>query len=173
MSNRYGRNQRRKHREELAEARKQNERLEANVELLRATGRRNADAVRFTAEVLGQHFATLPDNPQLVEQIPESIRLPQTMRFRGYVADDIAEPLQYAIHILETNSAELRMDGLQAAMRVTYRTPAGDFAYAMSLAAWERMPAEALRDLVAREIAESIAHQVVKVRAMKRRGGAA
>lgn len=173
MSSRYGRNQRRKHRDELAAAMKQNEHLEANVRLLRETGRRNADAIRMTAEVLGQHFMTLPDSPQMVDEIPESIRLPKQMRFRGYVADDIAEPLQYTLYLLETNGVELRLDDLQNAVRVTYTTPDGPFSYAMSRSAWDRLPPEALRELVAREIAHAIAAQVVTVRDRKRQGGAA
>lgn len=173
MTKRYGRNQRRQHRAELAEAQKLNAHLHSTIALLRATGERNADAVRMTAEILGQHFAALPGEvTHLVEQIPESIRLPGYMRFRGYVASDIAPSLQHTLYMLETNSTELRLDELQGVVRVAFRTPAGDFAYAMSLAAWERYPDWALREQVAREIAECIAHQVVKARNV-RRGGAA
>lgn len=168
MSRRYGRNQRRAHRQELAEAQKQNEHLQSTVSLLRETGRRNADCVRFTAEVLGKHFATLPDSVQVVSKIPESIRLPQAMRFRGYVAEDVVGPLSYTLHALEANRTELRLDDIQKAMRVTYRTPTGIFAYAMTLDAWDLYPDEALREIVVREVAESIALQVVKTRNAKR-----
>lgn len=170
MTKRYGRNQKRKHLQRIADAERAIDTQAKTIELLRRRGEDNAEAVLAMAKVLGKHFALLPRNPITQAAIPDQLRI-ETTKFAGdtrHVVGNAAEVVLASLHYIDMNRVALECDSLAGMMRVTFVTPAGKWAYGMTLDAWNRAPDDWLLGSVREEIADALGHEIVRAR---REGG--
>lgn len=160
MSKRFGRNQKRKMRAELANA-VEAHRLECELSrYLRLKGERDASTVKRVANVLGEHFAALDPKTLMVDRLIHFLKLPMARRtpFSFDQCSDFCEPVEISISELETNWMELKGDVLTRQQFVLLQSPCGDIGYALSEGALMQSNA----DHLAKEVTDSMRHQLAK-----------
>lgn len=156
MSKRFGRNQRRKLREQA-------ENLSAA--LLREQGilrhqsgiiERQKESLEAVASTLGSYFSGLPAKTLEVDQLLRQIRLPAPiplgkLAFRP--SEEVEQIVRHAMHVLDCMAPEHVLDDLRGCMHVKVRTKHGDAAYAVSDMAVRNTP----RELLIRQLSEELA----------------
>lgn len=160
MSRRYGRNQKRRAREELANVMAMADyRLKANAESLRMIQgvlQEKRDALAAVADSLGPAFVGLPLNELMLrifdvayaEDAPDSF---------ASVPPGASNPV--IMHVLKMSAHD---DLVRDRVHVRVRLAGGDTAYALSEAAIRQMPADALARNLGRHIAEFLVSELVK-----------
>lgn len=160
MSRRYGRNQKRRAREELANVMALADyRIKAHAEslnMLQGALREKRDALAAVADALGPAFVGLPLNELMlrifdvayVEDAPDSFMA---------VPPGASDPV--TMQVLKMSAHD---DLVRDRVHVRVRLAGGDVAYALSDAAIRQMPADALARNVGRHIAEFLVSELVK-----------
>lgn len=160
MSKRFGRNQKRALRAQLAECRGQLRKSQETCQALRQQMSENEQCVRDVGQILGKHFAGLP--PQFVRamNIHPDMYLPAC----GASTDDPqVRSVRYHLMLL-TKYQGARRDELSEMLHCRFITPAGDMAYGINEEAFRRMPSEVLQSRLCNEIAAEMAVAVVERR---------
>lgn len=160
MSRRFGRQQKRKFRTQVAALTTQLLRDQKELVSLLYRMRENEDCIALTRKVLGKHFVGLPVNTLDVPEMPEFIRLANLFSNTDFTPLDGTpkpEAINEALYFLDTYRVELRVDDLmqQVHIRVKSNTP-NQVEYALSRSAFEAVPVEHL----IREISYGLAHEL-------------
>jgi len=155
MSKRFGRNQRRRAREEAARLREALQRETQLARYLTIQMRRNKETLERVADTFGRHFAALP---------PETVRLTHKLQklelpWAGDVPLTVHEEnvdnfVRHSMHLLKCHWPDLRGDHLRQLLHTYVETPAGEFGYAITEEAIHGIPPE----LVAQHISEALRH---------------
>jgi len=161
MSKRYGRNQKRKAREQIASLERRNTQSALhNTELQR----RMSDLVEMANvmdEVLGKNFIG-NDSEYHIQPGQDYIRIPEVPKF-GYPYGKEASPLEvaYKLHSLDVMDTSVELDSLREAMCVRVYI-AGEAAMAMNLTTrvWDHFPREYLIQDLSRKFAEMLTDKI-------------
>ncbi|WP_288365524.1 hypothetical protein [uncultured Marinobacter sp.] len=158
MSKRFGRNQKRKMREQLAACRAQNRQLQALMQ-------RNKRIVEDTAEVLGNHFLTL--DPYCIEvrtldSVLPNWRVPimdSNSHFMG--AQGVPEMATFMEHVLPVLRGGSFQD-LQGRQHFRFTVSGHAAGYAIDLTALRQAPDRIGTRYLTIEIAEQLAYHMMK-----------
>lgn len=169
MSRRFGRNQKRKMRAELAHVLEREEKLnkaywreQALMSDLSKSNDVLRETINLTEKVLGQYFATLP--PKTID-VNEEFEMPRkhwdmTIPPRA-LSDylDMSEPLKAKFDIIRAAvmRGEAWIDALLGQMHVRFVSPAGDVAYVFTPNVFRNMPPE----YAARALAKNMANYLI------------
>lgn len=167
MSKRFGRNQRRKMREQLdalwylhdLSAKGYHEK-DREIENLRNIGRQMKQTIELTRSVLGDYFVTLPVKTSACQKLPDfppGFGLPPRNHVRGF--DDMAgldQMLRYVQSAIL--HGDTRFDVLRQQAHIRFRSDAGDVAYCFAQGAFGNCPAEYVIDTIAHEMAAQLAY---------------
>lgn len=166
MSKRFGRNQKRKLRAELEQAKRENDRLDALLDmerieanLLRYSNNKLRHAVELTRDVLGNYFCSLQDATIDLPYPGSMVAIPHHERgLRDYDVDSIVRETSFAVQYIDLVLPSLHKDKLRQAttVRVTHKDKG--YAYAISDASIALLP----RDEVARRISIELAEYVAR-----------
>lgn len=168
MSRRFGRNQKRAMRNQIQLQEKLLEQHIEHISSLNHDLRQANEVINLTAEVLGEHFATLPVQTAEVKEIRERYEYPkrQTSRYSFGGMNPVISAVQYSLCYIDTYQADAKVDELSGAVHMRYESISGDVAYGVSEEAWRRLPEEILVNKFAEQIATKMA--TVLVRAKKK-----
>jgi hypothetical protein len=171
MSKRFGRNQKRAMRAEIAlnygalvlatrkagDLEDNNHRLRKETRGLTANLQVALSAIEEARTILGEYFHGLP--PRVIEQahIPESVMLPHRGRLYG-VADQASDLIAAAnmAERLETIDGGAWLDDLTLGMHVSFKTPLGNVAYAFNPRTFQGQP----KHRVVRHLADEMANHL-------------
>lgn len=165
MSKRFGRNQKRAMRAKMIELERAVELLKLEAEMVRSQ-LRNANAIiERTAQVLGDHFVTLPLKTQELTGIPNrfkvSIFKPHLHRYTE-INEAVLDALEYIN--MDTHQTFVRIDELRGMVHMRCRSIGGDVAYALSDQAYRKLSEAHLVDLISQQIAPEMAKQLIRER---------
>ena len=165
MSKRFGRNQKRAMRAKMIELERAVELLKLEAEMVRSQ-LRNANAIiERTAQVLGDHFVTLPLKTQELTGIPNrfkvSIFKPHLHRY-AEINEAVLDALEYIN--MDTHQTFVRIDELRGMVHMRCRSIGGDVAYALSDQAYRKLSEAHLVDLISQQIAPEMAKQLIRER---------
>lgn len=180
MSKRFGRNQKRRMRSEIArleveklsiqdrsdELEERNANLEIahimDSELLKSMSHNLSEmrkAMSTFESVVGPYFIGLPPKVNRVDKIHDVYHIPSTTRFSTKVWDsrDISE-LSFKVHSLETTMLDAEYKELLGRMHIRLNGPAGDYAYATTTEALMMIPKSDLIERLSKEFATAMAN---------------
>lgn len=165
MSKRFGRNQKRAMRAKMIELERAVELLKLEAEMVRSQ-LRNANAIiERTAQVLGDHFVTLPLKTQELTGIPNRFRVsifkPHLHRY-AEINEAVLDALEYIN--MDTHQTFVRIDELRGMVHMRCRSIGGDVAYALSDQAYRKLSEAHLVDLISQQIAPEMAKQLIRER---------
>ena len=165
MSKRFGRNQKRAMRAKMTELERAVELLKLEAEMVRSQ-LRNANAIiERTAQVLGDHFVTLPLKTQELTGIPNRFRVsifkPHLHRY-AEINEAVLDALEYIN--MDTHQTFVRIDELRGMVHMRCRSIGGDVAYALSDQAYRKLSEAHLVDLISQQIAPEMAKQLIRER---------
>ena len=163
MAKRFGRNQKRKMRLEIES---QNSLLAKQSREIKELNRNLSCAdntIKLTAEILGEHFISLPVQNIRVKEIQSLYQyamrsLTPEIHLRSRHLEFCHKSLVY----LETHQAEASIDKLRQLVHMRYFSQCGKVAYGLSKNVWDRLPAETLEKIIRTDIAQEMAHLLVK-----------
>ena len=140
MSKRFGRNQKRAMRAKMIELERAVELLKLEAEMVRSQ-LRNANAIiKRTAQVLGDHFVTLPLKTQELTGIPNRFKVsifePHLHRY-AEINEAVLDALEYIN--MDTHQTFVRIDELRGMVHMRCRSIGGDVAYALSDQAYRKL----------------------------------
>lgn len=154
MSKRFGRNQKRAMRAQIRNHEQEISRL-LDIRCSMQLSLDHANGVnKLTAEILGEHFVSLPVKTKEVEQILDRFQHASMMNATYGVTANIVES---AILYIDTHQASVRFDELQQKIHMRYSCINGDVAYALSPMAWKRLSHAHLENLIAQQVAPEMA----------------
>lgn len=152
MSRRYGRNQKRKAREQIAELQHESNRWHdayyLNVPMLESELRKNRDALASITDVLGPNFVGLPAK-ELAMQVEARFRL---------FTDCGPEHM----HLVEIAMRTANNEHPQKQIHCRVRLANGESAYSLSESALDKLTEDQLVSLIAPEIARHLVREVRK-----------
>ncbi|HRM29217.1 MAG TPA: hypothetical protein PLH48_01610 [Acinetobacter johnsonii] len=119
-----------------------------------------------TADILGEHFASLPVKTKEVEEIRERYEYPKRQTSRFCFGDSSAAMnfVQHALCYIDTYQADAKIDELSGAMHMRYKSISGNVAYGVSEEAWRRLPEKLLVTKFVDEISLDMAVHLVRER---------
>jgi hypothetical protein len=164
MSKRFGRNQRRKMREQAENLSAALVREQGLLRHQSGVIARQREALDDVAATLGNYFAGLPAKTIEVERLLREIRLPAPIPMAQLVyrpSEEIEQVVRHAVHVLGCIAPEHVLDDLRGCMHVRVRTRYGDAAYALSDMAARTAPREALIRQLSEELAIYIGRKVL------------
>lgn len=166
MSRRFGRNQKRAMRNQIQLQEKLLEQHIEHISSLNHDLRQANEVINLTAEVLGEHFATLPVQTAEVKEIRERYEYPkrQTSRYSFGDMNPVISAVQYSLCYIDTYQADARIDELSGAMHMRYKSISGNVAYGVSEEAWRRLPEKLLVTKFVDEISLEMAVHLVRER---------
>ncbi len=131
MAKRFGRNQRRRMRQQIDELDKAFQLQTALIRHLRLKNEQDADTIRQVAAVLGKHFAGLPAESTLVSNVISVLQIPtyRQEELLSSLDNDLASRVSYTLNTLDVYWAELRGDELSHQQHVIVSTPTGRVGY--------------------------------------------
>lgn len=165
MSRRFGRQQKRKMRAQIAELESQlaqsqgwvNHHKEA-ADLLRSRNYKLERAINLTARVLGDRFIALPPQEIPVRSVEPYFRVPMAPQFvPEFLTHASPEEYCHRIQDLKTTMVSAELDQFRSCIHVALRTPAGEYRYATTLEALATMPEPYLIEHLAEQFAKTIA----------------
>lgn len=164
MARRFGRNQKRAFRNQIALQEKLLEKhigiiAERNGELHKAN-----EIINLTAEILGDHFISLPVQTSEVKEIQHHYQFAVKNSSRYWANDVKLAFVEQALCHLETYQADAHIDELSGAMHMAFHSVSGKTAYAISDIAWRKLSEQQLIGLVQLEVANKMAKKVVQAR---------
>lgn len=166
MSRRFGRQQKRKMRAQIAELERANVGLQAaydmNSELTKHLSR-NLNEMRETfsnlESVLGPHFIGLPTKVVSVREIHDVYQMQELSRAPTKAWDGRDQhDLEYKVYALENTMLRAEYRAMLGYMHIRLKGPAGDFAYSTTRQALMRMLKHMLIAQLAREFALAMAN---------------
>ena len=165
MSRRFGRNQKRAMRAKMIELERAVELLKLEAEMVRSQLRNANVIIERTAQVLGDHFVTLPLKTQELTGIPNrfkvSIFKPHLHRY-AEINEAVLDALEYIN--MDTHQTFVRIDELRGMVHMRCRSIGGDAAYALSDQAYRKLSEAHLVDLISQQIAPEMAKQLIRER---------
>lgn len=166
MARRFGRNQKRAMRNQIQSQEKLLEQHIEHISSLNHDLRQANEVINLTAEVLGEHFATLPVQTAEVKEIRERYEYPkrQTSRYSFGDMNPVISAVQYSLCYIDTYQADARIDELSGAMHMRYKSISGNVAYGVSEEAWRRLPEKLLVTKFVDEISLDMAVHLVRER---------
>lgn len=161
MSKRYGRNQRRKAREQIADLSRRHTQSELHNEDLQNRMRNLLEMADVMDEVLGKNFIG-NENTYHVEPGQDFIRVPEVPNFGypyGKVTD--AREIAYKLHSLQVMETSVELDALREAMCVrVYIGGEAGMALNMTTRVWDHFPREYLIKDLSRKFAEMLVNKI-------------
>lgn len=162
MSKRFGRNQKRKMRESIAEGEKNLKDKNQEIKHLKYLNQANADAVALTEQILGEYFAGLPAKTFEMGHDQDFVRLhsmsmPQS--FHNFNGNESARSLTEKLMILDTVKMEVYRKELREAVVIEGGMPKGPYV-AMSIDATKFMPEYAIEQLLARQFIPHLVREI-------------
>lgn len=166
MSRRFGRQQKRKMRAQIADLERANAGLQSAYDLnigLTKHLSRSLNEMRETFSnlegVLGPYFIGLPPKVVSVREIHDVYQMPELSRapIKPWDGRDLND-LEYKVHALENTMLESEYRAMLGYMHVRLNGPAGDFAYSTTRQALMRMPKDMLISRLAQEFALAMAN---------------
>lgn len=166
MSRRFGRNQKRKMRAEIAHVMEREAKLSEaywrEQDLMVRMSKDNEqlrETINLTEKVLGAYFATLP--PKTLE-VNEEIDMPENYHRMDYPRMsltglwDRSAPLEAKLHFIDAAvmNGETWVDELKKQMHISFRSPAGEVRYGFSPNAFNNIPRERVVTYIAENMAE-------------------
>ena len=172
MSRRFGRNQKRAMRAQIAVLEQRvndfqfhTQQLEALMQIKNQKISELETVTERTAQVLGDHFATLPLKTQELTGIPNlfkvSIFKPHLHRY-AEINEAVLDALEYIN--MDTHQTFVRIDELRGMVHMRCRSIGGDVAYALSDQAYRKLSEAHLVDLISQQIAPEMAKQLIRER---------
>lgn len=161
MSKRYGRNQKRKAREQIADLSRKHTQSELHNEDLHNRMRNLLEMADVIDEVLGRNFIG-NENSYQVERGQEVIRVPEVPNF-GYPYRKATDPLEvaYKLHSLQVMDTSVELDALREAMCVrVYIGGEAAMALNMTTRVWDHFPREYLVKDLSRKFAEMLVNKI-------------
>lgn len=166
MSRRFGRNQKRAMRNKIQN---QEKLLEHHVEIISSLNwdiRQANNIVNRTADILGEHFASLPAKTTEVKEI-----LPRYRHFTPHQASYASGPINTAaifvdnaLDYIDTYQAALSIDDLRKTMHMRYISHSGSVGYGLSETSWRKLSEDQLIALLREQIAGDMATHLVRQR---------
>lgn len=163
MSRRFGRNQKRAMRAKIAELEHQNDLKERKTEDLRNDLRLANTVIERTAQVLGDHFATLPVQTHEVKEMQNSFQVSIFQPNRSY---SIQGAVMHALSAMEIDvyQASLHVDELRNMIHLRYASESGQVGYGLSQQAWLRLREGHLQEMIEKQIAPEMARLLARGR---------
>ena len=166
MSKRFGRNQKRAMRNKIQN---QEKLLEHHIEIISSLNwdiRQANNIVNRTADILGEHFASLPSKTTEVKEI-----LPRYRNFTPHQSSYTSGPISTAaifvdnaLDYIDTYQAALSIDDLRKTMHMRYISHSGSVGYGLSDTAWRKLSEDQLVCLIKEQIAGDMATHLVRQR---------
>lgn len=176
MSRRFGRQQKRKMRAQIAELERANARIQEAYDLNVALTRdfsSKLNEMRGTFNnlegVLGPYFIGLPPKVVSVREIHDVYQMPELSRAptKAWDSCDLND-IEAKVYALENTMLKAEYRTMLGCMHVRLRGPAGDFAYSTTREALMRMPKNMLLSRLAQEFALAMANSPDFERAFSR-----
>lgn len=141
MSKRFGRNQRRKMREEIADLKIEVDQCERLLSGVRSELAMYRDVANRTAEVLGNYFISLPAETMGVNRIPYYFNFPNPMPAVPVRPWEYPAQMMESLNYIESTimAGETTFDNLRGQMHVKFSSNCGQVAYAVSRNAFSNM----------------------------------
>lgn len=163
MSRRFGRNQKRAMRAKIADLENQNELKERKTEDLRNDLRLANTVIERTAQVLGDHFATLPVQTYEVKEMQSRF---QVSIFRPNREYHMQRAVMDALNTVDVDvyQASLHVDELRSMIHLRYASESGQVGYGLSQQAWMRLREGQLQEMIEKQIAPEMARLLARGR---------
>lgn len=163
MSRRFGRNQKRALRAQIRAQEQEIERFKVIRESLNARLKHADEVIERTAQVLGDHFVTLPVKTHEVKDLLERFQVSIFQPNRSYA---INAAVMRALEVVDIDvyRASLRVDELRGSIHMRYQSINGDVGYGLSEDAWRKLSEAHLVDMVTKQIAPEMAKFLVRER---------
>lgn len=170
MGKRFGRNQKRAMRLQLQQ---KDDLIAKKVESMRLLKNELGHAnhvINLTADILGEHFVSLPVKTTEVEEIQERYQYCLKRPHHEFNYDNAAmkmNMLEYTLDYLDTYQASAYTDELRSMIHMRYKSINGKVAYGLTDKAWTMLSEHHLVPLKTKFIAEEMAKLLVKERKAK------
>ena len=167
MSKRFGRNQKRAMRNKIQN---QEKLLEHHIEIISSLNgdvRQANEIINRTADILGEHFASLPVKTKEVEEIQNryqyAVHKPVVFG-RDYNQDPTMAFVDNTLGYIETHESRLSVDELRHTIHMRYISESGHVGYGLSEKAWRSISEKQLVNLIKEQIAIEMATHLVRHR---------
>lgn len=163
MSKRFGRNQKRAMRAKIAGLEFMADLRKQEVAELRDDLRRANTVIERTAQVLGDHFATLPVQSHEVKEMQSSF---QVSIFQPNRSHSIQDAVMRALNVVDVDvyQASLNVDELRAMIHLRFVSESGQVGYGLSQQAWSRLREGQLQEMIEKQIAPEMARLLARGR---------
>lgn len=167
MSKRFGRNQKRAMRNKIQN---QEKLLEHHIEIISSLNgdvRQANEIINLTADILGEHFASLPVKTVEVKEIQDryqyAIERPVNMFGRNW-QQPVRGFVSHLLGYIETHQGVVYVDELRPLIHMRYKSLSGDVAYGLSDEAWRFLSEDQLIKLIKEKISVEMATHLVRQR---------
>lgn len=163
MSRRFGRNQKRAMRAKIAGLESLNEQQSKKISDLHDDINQANTVIERTAQVLGDHFATLPVQTRVVKEMQSSFQVSIFQPNRSY---SIQGAVMHALSAMEiyVYQASLHVDELRSMIHFRYASESGQVGYGLSQQAWSRLREGQLQEMIEKQIAPEMARLLARGR---------
>lgn len=163
MSRRFGRNQKRAMRAKIAGLESLNEQQSRKISDLRDDINQADTIIERTAQVLGDHFATLPVQTRVVKEMQRSFQVSIFQPNRSY---SIQGAVMHALSAMEIDvyQASLHVDELRSMIHLRYASESGQVGYGLSQQAWSRLRDGQIQEMLEKQIAPEMARLLARGR---------
>lgn len=167
MSKRFGRNQKRAMRLQIQSQAELIERNKNALGSIKTDLNQANEIINLTAEILGEHFISLPVKTKEVEEIQGRYRYSVRMPPISYVSHGemaIRSFVDNMLSYIETHEANIFVDELRHTIHMRYQSLSGRAAYGLSEKAWRSLSEDQLVVLIKEQIAHDMARLLVRER---------
>lgn len=165
MSKRFGRNQKRAMRNKIQNQCKLLEHHIGFIDSLNVDLRHANEIINRTADILGEHFASLPVKTKEVKEIQDRYRYSVRIPSPSYVSHGemaIRSFVDSTLSYIETHEANMFVDELRHTIHMRYQSLSGCAAYGLSEKAWRSLSEDQLVNLIKEQIAPEMASHLVR-----------
>ena len=161
MSKRFGRNQKRAMRAQIAGRDDIIALKDQSLDRIYKDLKQANEVMERTAQVLGDHFATLPVQTVEVKEMLDRFRVSIFQPNRcSYVNEAVLSALHYIE--MEPYQAGVRADELRGTIHMRYESLSGEVGYALSDHAWRQLSEDHLVELLKQQIAPRMATMLIR-----------
>lgn len=163
MSKRFGRNQKRKMREQVKLLERSVRYKNEQISELRNELYSSSVVIGRTKQVLGDHFATLPVQTLEVKDMLQRFKV---SIFKPSHYQDVNASVLDALNYIDmdTHQASVHADELRGTIHMRYRSISGEVAYSLSDHAWRKLSEVHLIELLKQQIAPEMAQHLIRER---------